>query len=447
MNNPSHFDRNKILCNTDYINILSPSSLYFQKNKTFLEINQEEDKSNIILNNKNNNLNSYTTKNSNGINLMFDYKNNLNKKKKQNHFFNYTNHQSPNKLNANDKRMNKIEENKNENIYNFKKVNPNKTSGRFTEINHAFNKPSSNIVAKYYTNNKMSIKKKQNFSINFNLNSPNTDFSTNKNSNNGGRNKKLNKQFRSANKTNTKYKSYSNINEVNNYHQNETDLDFFRFTSGNNQTRISESYDRNNPYFNIPLTSNTYLNTENNINSRNISTKKLNGLHNKNYNLMNIDYSTERNNTYSNINSNKLLCEYDIKRQNKNKNQYKNIKYSFKTKDAYICKENKINKKSLKQFYEQEFNTDINNKNNPNLINIGKNEYKFNSEDLYYKECLSTNHSTCTNEINKVNDNEIRKRISYQKQFMSKNSQNPEMFHFYMVSYLQKGKKLGNKFN
>ena len=101
--------------------------------------------------------------------------------------------------------------------------------------------------------------------------------------------------------------------------------------------------------------------------------------------------------------------------------------------------ENLIPEEVLKKYAE--------NKNNPNLINIGKNEYKFNSEDLYYKECLSTNHSTCTNEINKVNDNEIRKRISYQKQFMSKNSQNPEMFHFYMVSYLQKGKKLGNNFN
>ena len=444
MNNLSRFDRNKILSNSEKTNILLPPSLYFQKNKTFIDITQEEDKSNLILNNKNN-LNSYSTKNSKGINLMFDYKNNLNKKKKQNHYFNYTNDQSPNKtskLNINNKKMNKIEENKNENIYNFKKVHPNKTAGRFTEINHVFNKPSSNIVAKYYSNNKILDKKKHNFSINFNLNSPISGYNTNKN-NNGVRNKKLNIQFKSESKTNNNHKSYININETNNNYQNETDFDTYRFTLGNNQTRISESYDRNNPYFNNPLSSNTYLNTENNINSRNISKKKLNSIHNKNYNLMNIDCSTERNNTYSNLNSNRWLFEYDIKRQNKNKIQYKNIKCSFKTKDAYICKENKINKKSLKQFYEQEFN----NENNQNLIKIEKNENKFNSEDLYYKECLSTNHSTCTNEINKVNGNEIRKRIMNQKQFMNKNSQNPEMFHFYMVSYLQKGKKLGNKFN
>ena len=144
MNNLSHFDRSKILFNSDFTNILSPPSLYLQKNKTFVDITQEEDKSNLILNNKNNNLNSYTTKNSKGINLMFDYKNYINKKKKSNHFYNYTNQQSPNKLNPNNKKMNKFEENKNEIIYNFKKVNPNKTAGRFSETNHISNKPSNN---------------------------------------------------------------------------------------------------------------------------------------------------------------------------------------------------------------------------------------------------------------------------------------------------------------
>ena len=192
------------------------------------------------------------------------------------------------------------------------------------------------------------------------------------------------------------------------------------------------------------MSSNIYLSTENNINSRNITTKKLSNLHNKNYNLINISYSTERNNTYSNLNSYKMQNDNEIKRQIKNnKNQYKNIKYSFKTKDAYICKENKIDKKSLQQYYDQEFNDE----NDQNAMNVEKRDYKFNNEDLYYKECLSTNHSTCTNEINKVNGNEIKKRISNQKLFMSRNSPNPEMFHFYMVSYLQKGKKLGNIFN
>ena len=443
MNNLSHFDRSKILFNSDFTNILSPPSLYLQKNKTFVDITQEEDKTNLILNNKNNNLNSYTTKNSKGINLMFDYKNYINKKKKSNHFYNYTNQQSPNKLNPNNKKMNKFEENKNEIIYNFKKVNPSKTAGRFSETNHISNKPSNNIMTKFYTYNKMFVKKRQNLSINFNLNSPTTNNNMNKN-NNGGRNKKLNKQIRNVSNSNMKYQSYANINELNNNYQNETNFEYRRFTSANDKKRVKEIYDRNSQYFNIPMSSNIYLSTENNINSRNITTKKLSNLHNKNYNLINISYSTERNNTYSNLNSYKMQNDNEIKRQIKNnKNQYKNIKYSFKTKDAYICKENKIDKKSLQQYYDQEFNDE----NDQNAMNVEKRDYKFNNEDLNYKECLSTNHSTCTNEINKVNGNEIRKRISNQKPFMSRNSPNPEMFHFYMVSYLQKGKKLGNIFN
>ena len=450
MNNLSHFDKNKILTNPEFTHILSPSSLYFQKTKTFIDITQEEGKSNLILNNEYNNMNSYSTKHSKGINLMFDYKNNLNKRKKSNQYFNYTNQQSPNKLKFN-KKNNKEEEKKIENIYNYKKVTLNKTMGKFSEVNQAFNKPSSNIITKYYSNNKIWNKTKQNFSINFNLNSPNTNNNNNINKkNNVGRNKKLKKDFKSMSNSNMKYQSYSNINDINKINDNEPEFDNRRFSLMNNLTRISDSNDRCNPYFNCQTFSNIYLHTENNINSRNISTKKLNHLHNKNYNLMNIDYSTERNNTYSNINSNNLLFDNDIKRQNtqqnKNKIQYKNIKYSFKTKDAYIIKENKINKKSLKQYYEDAFN-DINNENDKNLINLEKNEYKFNNEDLYYKECLSTNHSTCTNEINKANENEINKRIINQKSFISRNTQYPEMFHFYMVSYLQKGKKLGNKFN
>ena len=447
MNNLSHFDRNKILFNSDYANILLPTSLYFQKNKTYVDITQTEEKSNLILNDKNINLNSYTTKSSKGINLMFDYKSNINRKKKQNHFFNYTNNHSPNRLNFNNKKINKNEENKNNNFYNFKKFNSNTTSGRFSEISTAFNKPSSNIVAKYYANNKIFVKKRQNFSINFNLNSPNANCNINK-TKNTTRNKKLNKQCRSVSNSNMKYQSYSNINEIYKNYQNKEDYEYNKDTLCKNQTKRGESYDMSNPYFYNPITSNTYLNTENNINSRNIRTQKSYSIHNKNYNLMNIDYSSERNNTYSNLNSNKLKNENDIQRQNtqqnKIKSQYKNFKYSFKTRDAYICKENRINKKSLKQFYEKEFNN-INDENDKNWINIEKNEYKFNNEDLCYKECLSTNHSTCTNEINKANDKEISKRN--QRQIINKNSKNPEMFHFFMVSYLQKGKKLGNKFN
>ena len=165
---------------------------------------------------------------------------------------------------------------------------------------------------------------------------------------------------------------------------------------------------------------------------------------------MNIDHSTEKNHTHSNINSENIFNDKDSRRlnlqKNKNKNQYKNIKFTFKTKDSYICKENKIDKKSLKKYYEETFN-EIINENNINEINIEKNKCKFNSEDLYYKEYLSTNNSTCTNEINKINENKIKKQILEKKRTINENSHNPEMFHFYMVSYLQKGKKLGNNFN
>ena len=109
-------------------------------------------------------------------------------------------------------------------------------------------------------------------------------------------------------------------------------------------------------------------------------------------------------------------------------------------------KENKINKNSLKQYYEQAFN-DIISETDPNVLKTEKNEYKFNNEDLYFKERLSTNHSTCTNEINKLNENENNSQFQNDEIIIKKNSVNPEIFHFYMVSYLQKGKYLGNKFN
>ena len=439
MNNLSRFDRNKILVNSEYTNILSPCSLYFQKNKTFNDITQEEGKSNLILNTNNNNLNSYTGKNSKVVNLMFDYKNNINKKKKNNLLYNYTNHLSPKKV----KKMNKIEENKNE-FCNYKKVN--KILGKNIEINHAFNQPSSKIISKYYSNNnKIFVQKKQNSSINFNLNSPSENNCINS-YNTYGRNPKLNKQFKSTSIMNLKYKTYSNINELYSAHYNPTEYDSNRYSIINDKTKLNDKNEISNMYLNIPSSSNIYLNTENNINSRNISTKKLNGIHNKNYNLMNIDNSTDRNNTYSNINSENFKNNNDSKRRNKNNNQCKNIKYSFKTKNSYISRESKISKDFLKHYYEQTFN-DIINENVENKINEEKKEYKFNNEDLDFNNILLTNYSNYNNEMNKVNKKEIKKQYKNNKQFANRNSKNPELFHFYMVSYLQKGKLLGNNFN
>ena len=441
MNNLLRFDRNKILSNSEYTNILSPCSLYFQKNKTFNEIKKEEGKTNLILNNNNNNnnLNSYKAKNSKGINLMFDYKNNLNKKKKNSQFYNYTNNLSPNKV----KKMNKIEENKNE-IYNYKKIN--KIQGRNIALNHAYNQPSSKILDKYCTNNnKHLVKKKQNSSINFNLNSPSESNCINT-YNTAGRNSKLNKQYKSTSISNLKYRTYSNINEIYTAYNNQTDFNSNRYSMINDKTKFNEKSEMSNFYSNIPTNSNIYLNTENNINSRNISSRRLNGIHNKNYNLMNIDNSTDRNNTCSNINSENLMHNNDSKRKNKNNNQCKNIKYSFKTKNSYICRENKISKDFLKNYYEQTFNNLID-ENMENKINEKKKEYKFNNEDLYFNEHLSTNYSNYNNEMNIVDENEMKKLLQNDKQFVKKNSQNPELFHFYMVSYLQKGKILGNNFN
>ena len=132
MNDLSHFDRNKILFNSVHTNILSPSTLFYTKNKTFIDNLQEEGKSNLILENNNNNLESYTTKNSRGINLMFDYKKNLNKKKKSNHFFGYAKDNPANNLITDNKKTNKAEENK-ENTSNFKKLNLLRGMGRNNE--------------------------------------------------------------------------------------------------------------------------------------------------------------------------------------------------------------------------------------------------------------------------------------------------------------------------
>ena len=85
-----------------------------------------------------------------------------------------------------------------------------------------------------------------------------------------------------------------------------------------------------------------------------------------------------------------------------------------------------------------------------NYIDKKENECKFNNEDISYKECLSTNYSTCTNEINKIKEKKnpilIQNKYNYSN-LKNKCQDNGEMFHFFMVSYLQKGKKLGNKFN
>ena len=255
MNNLSRFDRNKILINSENNNILLPSSLYFQKHKNFTNNNQEETKSNLIINkNNNNNFNSYSIKKSKGFNLMFDYKNNVIKKKKSQLFFNnmnedsYLNRQA--KLNENIK-YDKIEEDKMGKSNNYKKVNMNKISARNSEINPAFNKKVNNINSKYYSNNKIYVKMRQNLSINFNLNSPNKTSNINTN-NIGGRNKKFDKQYKSANNSKVKNQSYTNMNKKNDNYENDTEYEINRYSLGNRQIYNKYSNQRNimhNIYF------------------------------------------------------------------------------------------------------------------------------------------------------------------------------------------------------
>ena len=231
MNNLSRFDRNKILINSEKNNILLPSSLYFQKHKNFTNNNQEETKSNLIINkNNNNNFNSYSIKNSKGFNLMFEYKNNITKKKKTQLFFNNMNEDSflnkQTKLNE-DIKYDKNEEDKMGKNYNYKKVNMNIISARNSEINPAFNKRVNNVNSKYYSNNKIYVKMRQNLSINFNLNSPNK--ASNINTNNiGGRNKKFDKQYKSANNSKVKNQSYTNMNKKNDNYENDTEYEINR---------------------------------------------------------------------------------------------------------------------------------------------------------------------------------------------------------------------------
>ena len=168
---------------------------------------------------------------------MFDYKNNVIKKKKSQLFFNnmnedsYLNRQA--KLNENIK-YDKIEEDKMGKSNNYKKVNMNKISARNSEINPAFNKKVNNINSKYYSNNKIYVKMRQNLSINFNLNSPNKTSNINTN-NIGGRNKKFDKQYKSANNSKVKNQSYTNMNKKNDNYENDTEYEINRYSLGNRQ--------------------------------------------------------------------------------------------------------------------------------------------------------------------------------------------------------------------
>lgn len=392
---------------------------------------------------------------------MFDYKNNISKKKKSQLLFNNVNedwhYNEHNKYDIDNSKIEQIDDYKIEKNYSYKKLNVNKALVRNNEINPSFiNNHSYNVNSKIFSNNNIYVKMNQNFNINFNLNSPNKINNINNNYNFGGRNKKY-KQIKNSKNYDAKYQSYTNINEINKKFQNDIEYNINGYSIDNKQINKNNIIERNNYNFNLPTESNIYLNTENNINSRNISTKKLNMMHNKNYNLMNIDYSSQRNNTYSNINKKNFLYENSSKIMNShhNKNrgnsyQCKNIKYCFKTKDSYICNDIKIDKVSLKNYYDHEF-SEITNKDEQIYLNKEKNEYKFNNEDISYKDCPSTNYSTCNNEINKINNSkkviQIQNRYNNNINLKNKYPENVEMFHFFMVSYLQKGKKLGNKFN
>lgn len=457
-------------------NYLSSSSSHFQNKKDNINYSQEmrlKEKPKIIINNINKiNLNNYP-KFSNNINLIIDFRKDNNKKRKAMNNLNYVKNNSllekndafeflNSKINVLETEPNKLGKNNKNNDFNQKLNQIQNKHMNNEELNE--NKPSNNILSTYYNNknqvNKISIKKNKNFNINFNDNIPKNQI-------------KFNNIINGKNLTNndkTKFQSYTSLNKFVN-----KDLPKYNALSKEkeNLTKIkseisiknekknknssSNNSNRNNLYLKRPLSSfssNAYLNTENNINNRNSSTR--NRFH-TNYNLINITSPKERKNTYSNINSvqktPKLNYQYYMgvltshnKRNNNdiqsvNKHQKKpNYNYSFNQNDF------QTDKFFLNKYYDETFSDSNNDKNFNNIKLVNKN--KFNNDDITYKENLTTDQSTCKNTSNlkiknlkKTNQPSNTGNFSENEKF-----ENIEDLHFYIVSSLQKGKNTGKFF-
>ena len=473
MNNITYFGRNNFPIRQGNSNFLTSSSSNYQKNRENMNYSQEvtiKKNPNIITKNRNDNIKK-TPKYENNINLIIDckkyYKKNpkiisydLNFKKNYSFFeknekFSYIN----SKINVLETEPNKINNN---NIYS--KLNQTKNKNNYNEIFSNNNKPSTHILSTYYNNknqiNKNSIKKKNNNNINFNYNSPKANDNI-KYNNNNVKNMNLKNNINNSNNSKNKYQSFTNINKIIN-----KDFPYFPelLKEKGNLTKIKSEISiknrkrnenqNNNPEANNlnlrrPLSSfssDIYLKTENNINIRNNS---YNNKFNTNYNLINIVSPKERKNTYTNINSMGKEIKFNYQNYINLVSSHKKSNDNKKIKDNYSFNQNdiKFDKICLNKFYEEAFN-DSNNDKNMNIKSNNKNNKFENADDIIYKDNLTTNQSTYTNGSNKIKN--LKKSISTLKQnnmYGNEKIENFEELHYFIISYIQNGKKAEKKFN
>jgi len=475
MNIMPFFGRNNNPIRPGNINFLSSSSTSNFKKRENMNSSHEvkiNEKPKIISNNRANTNSKRISKYSNN-NLINNNcnKNNLNKK----NYSLFIQNDRPDLLNSKSY-VTETEPNKLNNFYQKINQTQNKYINKDLNINN--NKPSNNILSTYYINknqpNKISIKKNKNSNINFNDNSPNSKNSI-KLYNNNGRNMNIILNYNNENCSDNvkmKYQSNKKLNKIINKdfpvsgdvstERNVNKINYEISIKNGKKRHNRNNTERINLHLNRPLSStnsNIYLKTENNINHRNTS---YNNKYHTNYNLINITSPKERNNSYSNINSfqktpnmnyhnytyilsstqNENFNNIDIQ-NNKKYPKKQNYNISFNQND------NNIDKIYLNQFYEETFSNNTNDDKNM-IINPNYNN-KIYSEDIIYKDNLTTNQSTYTNTSKKIKN--LKKSIHSSNSNIksdnecSENIENFEELHFFIITSLQKGNYLGKNFD
>lgn len=471
MNNIAYFGRNNFPMMQGNSNFLTSSSSNNQKYRENMNYSQEvtsKKNQNIIIKNKNDNNIKKTPKYENNINLLIDCKKDLKKNPKiinydLNYKKNYSYFEKNDKFNYLNSKINilETEPNKINNNELYSKLNQPKNKNIYNEI-FSNNKPSYHILSTYYNNkerlNKNSIKKKKNYNINFNYNSPKTNNNIKYNINSNAKNMNSKNNIINSNNSKNKYQSFTNINKIINKDfphfpellkekRNLTKIKSEISIKNKKRNENQNNLETNNIYLRRPLTSfssDIYLKTENNINIRNNS---YNNKINTNYNLLNIVSPKERKNTFTNINSMGKEAKFNyqnylnlVSSNNKsNNNSFKKAKdnYSFNQNDI------KFDKICLNKFYEETFNDS----NNDKKLNIKNNKFE-NTDDIIYKDNLTTNQSTYTNGSYKIKN--LKKSFSTFNQnnkYGNEKIENFEELHYFIVSYIQNGKKAEKKFN
>ena len=448
----SFFGRNNIPMRpgNSYILASSTSNIENEDNINSSQDRKIKDKSRIILNNRTNNKSKRSLKNTNISNYKSnchkkpDITNNLNKKNNSL----YGQNDKLDFLYLKKKYALETEPNKMNNFYQKINQTQNKYNNKDIIINNS--KPSNNILSKYYNNkynqhNKISIKKNKNLNINFNNNSPINGKKSIKMSFNDRRNVNCILNYNNNNcshNVDNKYQSNSKLNKV----INKNYSDYGEISKENEKKEDKNYSERYNLSIKRPLnllSSNIYINSENNINFRNTS---YNNKYSTNYNLINITSPKERKNSYSNLNpqkisrlnyQNNLNIQNIIKKPNKQK-----YEYSFN-------QDNIIDKKYLNHFYEETF-SNIDNDDNNNM-NIFPNYNKLNNDDIIYKDNLTTNQSTYTNTSTKIKNLKKKNHSSNSNNVLEYENidsfENFEELHFFIISSLQKGNFLANNFD